>query len=192
MSGDSKETQKTPIETLETPDFRLATDEWRELDGMEGSDRYQMMKLWYHEMIRASDPHGRHDPNVALTATKFKMKVYPQESKAELVDLILSGEFPEDFLSEVRRLIAEFPKISRRSAYLNSLKVFYLSNGRWPCKTELNRQASEDHPEVFPQMTDGDFSDNEKKMFRRLRNELGIDWLPEGKTGPKRKTGPSN
>jgi hypothetical protein len=184
----AKEKLEKAIEELETPDFRLATDERRRLEKMEGTDAYQMMKLWFHELVRCSDPKGCYDPNVGLTATKFKMGLYPQESKAELVDLILSGEYPEDFLSQVRSLIRDQPEISQESAYLNSLKVFYLSNGRWPCISELDRQAVDDHPEVFHsiQIKDGkSLSPDERRMFRRIRKRLGIDWLPQGKTGPK-------
>lgn len=184
----AKEDLEKMIEDLETPDFRLATDEKRRLEKMEGADAYQMMKLWFHELVRCSDPKGRYDSNVGLTATKFKMGIYTQEGKAEIVDLILSGDCPEDFLSQVRSLIKDQPEISQESAYLNSLKVFYLTHERWPSITELDRQAVDDHPEVFHsiQIKDGEsLSPDERRMFRRIRKRLGIDWLPQGKTGPK-------
>lgn len=175
------------IEKLETPDFTLASDERRSLESAEGPDLYQLLKLWHHEMIRCSDPQGRHDPNVALSATKFKMGIYPTEAKAELVDLVLAGEYPKNFLADVRSLMENWPEVSREAAYLNSLKVFYLTERRWPSITELDRQASEDHPEVFPQLEDGPFGPDERRMFRRLRKKLGIDWLPEGQNGRPKK-----
>ena len=193
MSSDSEKPQQKAIDHLETPDFRLASDERRVLDNIEGSDRYQMMKLWFHEMIRYSDPNGRHEANVALTATKLKMGVYSPKDKAEMVDRILSDDLPDSFLADVKSLVRDCPDLSREAAYLNALKVFFLSNERWPCITELDRLAFEDHPEAFPNVkgeTSPDekaktFSPDERRMFRRLRKKLGIDWLPKGEVGPK-------
>jgi hypothetical protein len=173
---------------LETPDFRLATDEQRVFEKMGGQNKYQMMKLWFQELVRTSDPSAKFDANVGLTATKFKMGLYQQENKAELVDLILEGEYPSNFLTQVRNLIEDHPEISREAAYLNSLKVFYLTHERWPYIAELNRQVIEDHPEAFPKIeiqNNGSLSDDERKMFRRIRKKLNIDWLPEGRIGLK-------
>ncbi|MDA7658449.1 hypothetical protein N8694_01850 [bacterium] len=180
--------EEKKIDGLETPDFRLATDEQRVFEKMEGQNKYQMMKLWFQELVRTSDPSAKFDANVGLTATKFKMGLYQQENKAELVDLILEGEYPSNFLTQVRNLIEDHPEISREAAYLNSLKVFYLTHERWPYIAELNRQVIEDHPEAFPNIRISDnesLSDDERKMFRRIRKKLNIDWLPEGKIGLK-------
>lgn len=132
---------------------------------------------------READPTGRNHPVAAdFTARRAAGATTPGEAE-ELFKLAASGNLPPRFLDTVQRLAENPPAESRQRAYLAALIDFRLRHEHWPHAAAADRHAIELFPDAFA----GVGTDAGDKTFRRLREALGIDWLPEGRPGRPRK-----
>lgn len=190
------ETAKRAIEQLEHPDFEtnpqmeaFARSAFgREMTKQEWIDLWRVLGLAVDRELRKVDPQARNDPNAASVASGMKRGAFKDEHKIDLMNRLLEGQLPEKFLATVERLYSADGN-SKEGAYLDALIEFYLTEGKWPNAHALDHHAIALHPEVFPLKGIDGISNDERKAFRRLRKNLEIDWLPEGKSGRPKKNG---
>lgn len=178
------------IEILKHPDFEI-TPEMEAMASANGGEMtvenwvnvFRIAGLAADEIRRQTDPQGRNDPSAALIAADLKRNVFQDKDKVELIDQMMKGELPKNFVATVERLASAPDADSKERAYLNSLINFYLENGEWPHAHALDHHAIALHPQLFPLKKVDKVSSDERKAFRRLRKNLDIDWLPKGPSG---------
>jgi hypothetical protein len=184
------ESAKRAIEMLKHPDFEL-TPEMEEIASANGCemtvenwvDLFRIAGVASDELRRKTDPQARNHPQAASIASDIRRGVFSDENQLELMKQLIGGQLPEKFLATVERLVSAPDVDSKERAYLNALIDFYLEKGEWPYAHALDRHAIALHPQLFSLINIDEISTDERKAFRRLRKNLGIDWLPKGPSG---------
>jgi hypothetical protein len=141
----------------------------------EGQDFFKTLRLVDEAQRRVVDPNGRNNPIAARVAIGGL-------DGSDLIDLLMGGHLPSDFLAAVERMAAAPAQETRESCYLRALIDLRLSSDDWPTKAEATRHAIALFPAIFEGIADIG-NDSSKKAWRRLRQKLGVDWLIDGDGG---------
>jgi hypothetical protein len=150
-----------------------------------GRDMLRIAEIMGEISRRAVDPDGRNEPIAARLAARWKAATAVPGEAEDLLHLTGQGVLPEGFLATFQRLAARPSESSRQCSYLASLLDFRLKENRWPFAAQADRHAAGLFPESFAGC--GNPATDGKVVFKRLRNSLGLDWLPKAKGGRPRK-----
>jgi len=151
------------------------------------ADLLRLAEVMGGAVRRGVDGEARNHPEAARLAARMKAGALRPGEGDELFSLTAEGRLPEGFLATVQRLADSPAKDNRQACYLVALVRFRANRGEWPGHAEADHYACENFPELFADM--GHPSIDGKDGFKRLRKQLGLDWLPRKRGGRPRKGG---